>query len=71
MTNKTFYLELNLSAVLITSEEEKEELLLKVNDCIKKIIENQKSVHFNSSVNVVSEEQIYAEYASAMSEDFN
>lgn len=68
---KTFYLELSLSTVIMTDEKTKEELLAKINKYIEKMVKGEVTVQFSSSCNIISEEQLYAEYASSISQDFN
>ena len=68
---KTFYLELSLSTVIMTDEKTKEELLAKINKYIEKMVKGEVTVQFASSCNIISEEQLYAEYASSISQDFN
>lgn len=71
MDDKTFYVELSLSSVFITSEKKKEELLKKIKEAIDSMISDENLVHFSESLNAISEEQIYSEYASGFSSEFN
>ena len=68
---KTFYLELSLSTVIMTDEKNKEELLVKINKYIEKMVKGEVTVQFSSACNIISEEQLYAEYASSIPQDFN
>ena len=71
MSNKTFYVELSLNSVFVTDENKKEELLKKIKEAIESMISDEKVVHFSESLNAISEEQIYSEYALGISSDFN
>lgn len=71
MTNKPFYIELSLNSVFITDEEKKEELMKKIKECISLMLVEENLAHYTESINVISEEQIFAEYAASLSGDFN
>ena len=71
MTNKPFYIELSLNSVFITDEENKEELMKKIKECISLMLAEENLAHYTESINVISEEQIFAEYAASLSGDFN
>lgn len=71
MANKPFYIELSLNSVFITDEEKKEELMKKIKECISLMLVEENLAHYTESINVISEEQIFAEYAASLSGDFN
>ena len=72
MDEKIFYLELVLNLVFEVPEDKKEALLIKVNECIEKLIRDEKSIQFNSTIDVVSEEQLFAALSGGiMSDEYN
>lgn len=71
MKNKPFYIELSLNSVFLTTEDDKEELVKKIKDCISEMLDKENLAHYTESLNVISEEQIFAEYSASLSGDFN
>lgn len=71
MNNKPFYIELSLNSVFLTTEDEKEDLVKKIKNCISEMLDKENLAHHAESINVISEEQIFAEYSASLSGDFN
>jgi hypothetical protein len=61
-TSNKYFVEIQLDCVIEVELEAKEKLLKKINSAIEKLIKDQKTIHFSSSVNSVSEEGLVAAY---------
>lgn len=61
-TSNKYFVEIQLDCVIEIDLEAKEKLIKKINNTIEKLIKDQKTIHFSTSVNSVSEESLVAAY---------
>lgn len=72
MSNQKYYVDLSLTLVFETCKDKKDDLIAKINECIQMMIEKENSISVSSTINVISEEQVYSVYASTLTEkDYN
>lgn len=72
MTDQKYFVDLALTIVFESSESRKDELISKINECIQMMLEEEQSISLSSSINSMSEEQIYSIYNSSLPpEEFN
>lgn len=72
MTDQKYFVDLALTIVFESSESRKDELISKINECIQMMLEEEQSISLSSSINSMSEEQIYSIYNSSLPpEEYN
>lgn len=72
MTDQKYFVDLALTIVFESSESRKDELISKINECIQMMLEEEQSISMSSSINSMSEEQIYSIYNSSLPpEEYN
>jgi len=72
LTDQKYFVDLALTIVFESSESRKDELISKINECIQMMLEEEQSISLSSSINSMSEEQIYSIYNSSLPpEEYN
>lgn len=72
MTDQKYFVDLALSIVFESSESRKDELISKINECIQIMLEEEQAISLSSSVNLISEDQVYSIYNSSLPpEEYN
>lgn len=69
MNDQKYFIELSLSLVFETSEKRKDDLIAKINECIQMMLEEENSISISSSINAISEDQVFSIYSSTLSEE--
>jgi|TARA_B100001094_G_C18195952_1_gene810987 F420-0:gamma-glutamyl ligase len=69
LSDQKYFIELSLSLVFETSKKRKDDLIAKINECIQMMLEEEDSISVSSSVNAISEDQVFSIYSSALSEE--
>lgn len=69
MSNHKYFVDLSLNLVFETSQDKKDDLISKINECIQMMLEEETSISVSSAINVISEDQVYSIYASALPEE--
>lgn len=69
MSDQKYFIDLSLNLVFETSEKRKDDLIAKINECIQMMLEEENSISISSSVNAISEDQVFSIYSSTLSEE--
>ena len=69
MSDQKYFIDLSLNLVFETSEKRKDDLIAKINECIQMMLEGENSISISSSVNAISEDQVFSIYSSTLSEE--
>jgi hypothetical protein len=64
-TGNKYFVEIQLDCVIEITQEDKEELIKKINNTIEELIKDQKTIHYSSNISSISEENLFAAYVSA------
>jgi hypothetical protein len=69
LSDQKYFIDLSLNLVFETSEKRKDDLIAKINECIQMMLEEENSISISSSVNAISEDQVFSIYSSTLSEE--